>query len=99
MGEKQLEKSDGSFASRYETKTGEWAMVSDSVRNEYKTNDDTGSFSEFNEILRTWTVKEITSENLQDFLPFGTIMAPTFKNYPFDYKTCTREYLAEARVF
>ena len=42
MGEKQLEKSDGSFASRYETKTGEWAMVSDSVRNDYENNDEAG---------------------------------------------------------
>jgi hypothetical protein len=98
-GQKQLEKSDGSFASSYETKTGEWAMVSDSVRNDYKTIDDTGSFSEFNEILRTWTVKEIISENSEDLMPFGTIMAPTFKNYPFDYELCTREYKAEARVF
>ena len=60
-------------------------MESDSIRNDYEAVDQVGIKSEFNELMREWTVTESNSEN---GLELGNSMLPQYNNYPFDYKKC-----------
>jgi len=48
-------------------------MLSDSVRNDYETIDQVGIYSEFNELMRTWTISESNTEN---GLEKETVMVP-----------------------
>jgi len=57
-------------------------MLSDSVRNDYEAIDQVGIHSEFNELMRTWSVTESNTEN---GLEKESILVPQYNNYPFDY--------------
>jgi len=60
-------------------------MLSDSVRNDYETIDQVGIYSEFNELMRTWTISESNTEN---GLEKESVLVPKSNNYPFDFEKC-----------
>ena len=57
-------------------------MLSDSVRKDYEAIDQVGIHSEFNELMRTWSVTESNTEN---GLEQESVLVPQYNNYPFDY--------------
>jgi len=60
-------------------------MLSDSVRNDYEAIDQVGIYSEFNELMRTWTISESNTESV---LEKETVLVPKSNNYPFDFEKC-----------
>ena len=63
-------------------------MLSESVRNDYETIDQVGIFSEFNELMRTWTISESNTEN---GLEKESVLVPQSNNYPFDLENAKKE--------
>ena len=63
--------------------TGEWQQYPQFTRNDFVNSQDQGSYYSFNERMRIWTLEEkITDTGLEP----GTILAPKYYNYPFDYE-------------
>lgn len=67
---------------------GEWQQLSEKERNDYLSTSEQGSFYNYNEKMRSWSLNDkVTDIGLEE----GTILTPKYYNYPFNFDKCKKK--------